>query len=159
MVRPCTHASPRAVHECYPQHSPADFFLRRQLAQAHFEHVDLFLAPSEFLLEKYVQWGIPRSKIRLEDYGRRHGSARDRNGRALETNRFAFFGQFTPFKGADVLLEAMGQCCTRAAHLAARRETSSISRRRFQSVSTPCSHAAAANVSMAGGTCTISCRS
>jgi glycosyltransferase involved in cell wall biosynthesis len=38
--------------------------------------VDLFLAPSHFLLERYVDWGIPREKIRYEEYGRRiiHGS-------------------------------------------------------------------------------------
>ena len=30
----------------------------------------MFLAPSRFLLERYVDWGIPRDRIRFEDYGR-----------------------------------------------------------------------------------------
>ena len=67
----CLEASPRRCHECFPEISPQEFFLRKRFIQSHFEHVDLFLAPSRFLLERYVDWGIPREKIRFEDYGRR----------------------------------------------------------------------------------------
>jgi len=104
---PCTHASPQRCHACYPRHSPADFSLRRQAVQAHFEHVDLFLAPSRFLLDKFVEWGIPPEKIRFEEYGRRRVERVAEIGDRSIRNRLAFFGQFTPFKGADVLLQAM----------------------------------------------------
>jgi glycosyltransferase involved in cell wall biosynthesis len=106
---PCTHASPRRCHECFPKHSPEDFFLRRQIVQSHFEDVDLFLAPSQFLLEKYVEWGLAREKIRFEEYGRKPVPRAAETGDRSRRNRFGFFGQFTPFKGADVLMEAMAR--------------------------------------------------
>ena len=114
---PCSHASPKRCHECYPKIAPEQFFLRKQIVQAHFAQVDLFLAPSEFLLEKYVDWGIPRDKIRLEDYGRRPVTRASEEGDRSKRNRFAFFGQFTPFKGADVLLEAMSLLADSDVHL------------------------------------------
>ena len=66
----CTHASPRRCNECFPAIPPQDFFLRERFIKSHLEHVDMFLAPSQFLLERYVDWGIPRDRIRFEDYGR-----------------------------------------------------------------------------------------
>src|SRR4051794_33903337 len=101
----CTMASPRRCHQCFPQHSPQEFFLRKQLIQSHFDQVDLFIAPSRFLLERYVEWGVPRRKIRFEEHGfvpRRRLASQDR-----ARNRFAFFGVLTPFKGIEVLLKAM----------------------------------------------------
>jgi glycosyltransferase involved in cell wall biosynthesis len=106
---PCTHASPRRCHECYPKHSPEDFWRRTQIVKSHFADVDLFLAPSRCLLEKYVDWGIPREKIRFEEYGRKPVARVAETGDRSKRNRFGFFGQFTPFKGADVLMEAMAQ--------------------------------------------------
>ena len=102
----CTMASPRRCHQCFPQHSPQEFFLRKQLIQSHFDQVDLFIAPSRFLLERYVEWGVPRTRIRYEQHGAtpaRHFESPARSPR----NRFAFFGVLTPFKGIDVLLRAM----------------------------------------------------
>src|SRR3954454_23042100 len=102
----CTHDSPRRCHECFPQHSPGDFFLRKSLIQAHFDQVDTFIAPSRFLLEQYVRWGIPRTRIRYEPHGfapTPRVASEDRERRS----RFAFFGVMTPFKGIDVLLGAM----------------------------------------------------
>ena len=83
--------------------------MRERFIKSHLEHVDMFLAPSQFLLERYVDWGIPRDRIRFEDYGRirenkvvpavaRPGGAR---------NRIGFFGQLNNFKGVNVLLKAM----------------------------------------------------
>ena len=37
----------------------------------YFALVDLFLAPSHFLIERFVDWGLPRARIQYEDYGRR----------------------------------------------------------------------------------------
>jgi glycosyltransferase involved in cell wall biosynthesis len=105
---PCTHASPRRCNECYPKIPAEQFFLRRQIVQSHFAHVDLFLAPSETLREKYIAWGIEPARIRLEDYGRRPVARAVESGDRSKRNRLGFFGQFTPFKGADVLIEAMG---------------------------------------------------
>ena len=67
---PCTHASPRRCHECSPTSRPRTF-LRERFIKAQLDLVDLFIAPSRFLRDRYVDWGIPAEKILVEDYGRR----------------------------------------------------------------------------------------
>jgi glycosyltransferase involved in cell wall biosynthesis len=105
-AEPCMEASPRRCHECFPDISPQDFFMRTRFIQSHLGLVDQFLAPSRFLLERYVDWGIPRDRIRFEDYGRLPTLNGTRT-RARKRNRFAFFGQLSTFKGINVLLRAM----------------------------------------------------
>ena len=103
----CTHASPRRCNQCFPEWSPQHFFLRERLIKAHLSHVDLFLAPSNFLLERYVDWGIPREKIRFEDYGRLPETPAPAQAGERPRNRLGFFGQVSPYKGAEILLAAM----------------------------------------------------
>jgi glycosyltransferase involved in cell wall biosynthesis len=102
----CLEASPRRCAACFPNITPEQFFLRERLTKSHFQHVDLFLAPSRFLMERYIDWGIPRDRIRFEDYGRLARRAPP-SGPDRPRNRFGYFGQFTPYKGATVALEAM----------------------------------------------------
>jgi glycosyltransferase involved in cell wall biosynthesis len=107
--RLCREASPRRCHECYPQHSQQLFFMRERFVKSQLALVDRFIAPSHFLRQRYIEWGIPPDRIMFEDYGRLpvEPVTDDRGGEDRPRNRFAFFGQFTPFKGADLLLEAM----------------------------------------------------
>jgi glycosyltransferase involved in cell wall biosynthesis len=112
----CLEASPRRCHECFPQITQQTFFMRERFIKSHLSLVDQFIAPSRFLMERYVDWGIPRDRIMFEDYGRlpvtpapeRRGDAPAGRTRATrKRNRFSFFGQLTQYKGPDVLLEAM----------------------------------------------------
>jgi glycosyltransferase involved in cell wall biosynthesis len=105
-AEPCMEASPRRCHECFPDISPQDFFMRKRFIESHLALVDQFLAPSRFLLERYVDWGIPRERIRFEDYGRLP-TPNGTRPRPRKRNRFAFFGQLSMFKGINVLLRAM----------------------------------------------------
>jgi glycosyltransferase involved in cell wall biosynthesis len=102
----CQEASPRRCHECFPDVSPQTFFMRERFIKSHLKLVDLFIAPSEYVRDRYVDWGIPAERIVVEPYAL---AARDRpiEEPRTERNRFAFFGQFTPYKGTDVMLEAM----------------------------------------------------
>ena len=106
----CRQESPIRCHECFPHVSPQDFFLRKRFIQAHLEYVDLFLAPSRFLLGRYVDWGLPAEKIRHEEHGfaepAQIAGARETSSMAPRT-RLAFFGQLSHPKGINVLLEAM----------------------------------------------------
>ncbi|MDX6555993.1 MAG: hypothetical protein QOD86_2188 [Miltoncostaeaceae bacterium] len=104
--RPCLEESPRRCHECFPDVSRQAFFLRKLFVQSQFALVDQFIAPSRFLMERYLDWGVPPERIRFEEYGRRPmaGSAEPPRERR---DRFGFFGQLNPFKGIDVLLRAM----------------------------------------------------
>jgi glycosyltransferase involved in cell wall biosynthesis len=102
----CLEASPRRCNECFPQTSHQDFFLRERFIKSHFSEVDLFIAPSRFLLERYVDWGISRERIRHVDHGFPPVTRLD-DGEPRPRTNFAFFGVLTPFKGINVLVRAM----------------------------------------------------
>jgi glycosyltransferase involved in cell wall biosynthesis len=104
---PCDHASPQRCHRCFPKISADMFFLRERYVKAALEHVDLFVAPSRHLRERYVQWGLPPEKVLFEDYGRLPLDAPRDPPDAGRRRRIGFFGQATRFKGIDLLLEAM----------------------------------------------------
>jgi glycosyltransferase involved in cell wall biosynthesis len=104
--KPCMEESPRRCHECFPEISPQTFFMRKRFIQSHMSLVDRFFAPSHFLRDRYIDWGIPPEKILFEDYGRLPVSpAPAPDGR--KRNRLAFFGQLSFFKGINILLKAM----------------------------------------------------
>lgn len=113
----CQRGSPALCHACLPRHAPAELFLREHYLKSVFSAVDLFVAPSAFLKQRYVDWGLPAERIEVLEngqvHGRVHAEARRTAGwRATSEegqrprSRFAYFGQITPFKGLDVLLEA-----------------------------------------------------
>src|SRR3954451_18854764 len=103
----CFEASPRRCNECFPEWTPQWFFLRERLIKAHLANVDVFLCPSKFLLERYVDWGIPREKLRFEDYGRFSQAPVEAPPEERRRTRLGFFGQLNPYKGVESLLEAM----------------------------------------------------
>ena len=110
--RPCLTASPLRCHECFPSISPQTFFMRTRLIKSHLDMVDRFIAPSRFLMERFVDWGIPRERMICEDYGRSIRSARTEVRLHTEPprrwpDRFGYFGQLSAFKGVTVALEAM----------------------------------------------------
>lgn len=107
----CNRATPAECAACFPEYSPQDFFLRKQFIQSYFEIVDQFISPSEFLKNRYVEWGLPESKIKVIENidGRPVEQATNRptlNDPSQEKIRFAFFGQINWFKGVDVLIDA-----------------------------------------------------
>jgi glycosyltransferase involved in cell wall biosynthesis len=103
----CSEASPRRCNECFPEWTPQFFFLRERLIKAHLSSVDLFLCPSNFLLERYVDWGIPREKLLFEDYGRFPQPRFEAPIESRPRTRLGFFGQMNPYKGIEALLGAM----------------------------------------------------
>ncbi|MGH2978158.1 MAG: glycosyltransferase family 4 protein [Solirubrobacterales bacterium] len=103
----CDHDSPRRCHECFPRIPQQTFFMRKRFIQSQLAAVDLFVTPSAWALEQYVRWGIPRERIVHEPHGFVPAHPLPERKRAGARDRFGFFGQFTQFKGADVLLEAL----------------------------------------------------
>ncbi len=104
--KPCREESPRRCHECFPEVSPQAFFMRKRFIQSQLSLVNRFLAPSNFLRDRFVDWGLPPEKVAFEEYGRLPVTAapvRDRRQR----NRLLFIGQLSYFKGVNVLLKAM----------------------------------------------------
>ncbi|MCP5361885.1 MAG: glycosyltransferase family 4 protein [Hyphomicrobiales bacterium] len=107
----CEKASPAACHQCFPGIDAPLFKLREQFIKTHFDLVDQFIAPSRFLAQRYIEWGLPEDRIVVLPNGiQLQARAPHRTLHPKEKrNRFAFFGQITPYKGVDVLLEAASE--------------------------------------------------
>ena len=103
----CMESSPRRCHECFPAYTPQAFFMRKRFALSQFALVDRFLAPSHFLRQRYIDWGLPADAIEFEEYGRHVPASAPQRDADGPRNRIGFFGQFTFFKGPQVLLKAM----------------------------------------------------
>jgi glycosyltransferase involved in cell wall biosynthesis len=104
----CQEESPRRCHECFTSVSPQTFFMRKRFIQSHLALVDRFIAPTEYVRDRYVDWGLPADRVVVEPQGIIPATDRradQDDGRPR--NRFGYFGQLNPYKGADVLLEAM----------------------------------------------------
>lgn len=103
----CPNSSPDQCVSCYPDRSVNDFALRRRGFRRAFSLVDHFVAPSDDLRRRYVEWGIPEDKITAIPNG--HNRQRPKGWSPSPTpgrNVFGFFGQFVDAKGVDVLLRA-----------------------------------------------------
>ena len=103
----CREPGPRRCHECFPEVSQQSFFMRERFIKSHLDVVDLFLTGSTYALERYVDWGIPESKIRHIPYSLPPAKLQAATDERTTRNRFGFFGQFTQYKGVDVLLRAV----------------------------------------------------
>jgi glycosyltransferase involved in cell wall biosynthesis len=104
----CYKANENDCHDCYPQHSPGDHFLRKQYVLDQFSHVDSFVSPSQFLADRYIDWGLDEDKIHvIENVLPPTSKLAPRVlAEGEKRTRFAFFGQVNPYKGIDILLEA-----------------------------------------------------
>lgn len=105
----CNRESLDDCQRCFPQKTIEDFWLRKHRFQKYFALVDGFVSPSEFLRERYLQWGIEPSKIVVIENGQAPEEPlppRELNGRGTR-NRLGFFGQINPFKGLDIVLKAL----------------------------------------------------
>ena len=114
-----TKLKPLAIWGLYPLHSFL-FFLRTAFLRRMLKQVDLIIAPSNFLRDKFIQHGVSEERIIFSDYGLKSPNAnfgtrklRSRNG----TRRFAFIGSIMPHKGVHVLVEAFNQLNGRSAEL------------------------------------------
>ena len=104
----CAVASPQDCNRCFTDVAPAEFLLRRLFIESHFEKIDLFIAPSRFLRQRYIDWGLPEGKIAYLENGTPNFIAPPPRPRVEGEGRgvFAFFGQISPYKGLMDLLKA-----------------------------------------------------
>ncbi len=105
----CYHESLEDCSNCFPERTPQDFWLRKHYIQKHFEFADAFVSPSEFLRQRYIEWGIPAEHIVVIENGQPSPpalKAAASPGTRLRA-RFGFFGQITEYKGVEILLQAL----------------------------------------------------
>lgn len=106
----CRAADDAHCARCFPDYAADAFRARRLHIQSLLQHVDRFIAPSWFLRDRYVGWGLQPEKISVLDNvsvdlptpSDEIRTARNRAPRC----KFAFFGQVTPYKGLLILLHA-----------------------------------------------------
>ncbi|MFS2013039.1 glycosyltransferase family 4 protein [Azospirillum sp. CT11-132] len=107
----CSKASPDACHRCFPDRPADQFLLREKHIKAMFGLVDRFLAPSRFLRDRYVAWGLDPARIEVMANSRpsvEPAPARDLAPGAVR-DAFAYFGNLNPFKGVTVALDAVAR--------------------------------------------------
>lgn len=107
----CRRSSPAECHVCMPGKTPQDFFLRELYIKSFFALVDQFVSPSQFLKQRYVAWGLPAERIEVIENGlpAEPAAAVRPLAEGERRSRFGFFGQITPFKGLEVLLDAFSR--------------------------------------------------
>ncbi|MBV9828354.1 MAG: glycosyltransferase family 4 protein, partial [Alphaproteobacteria bacterium] len=105
----CHISSPHDCARCFRDIGAANFFLRESFIKSHFEKVDLFISPSEFLRQRYIVWGLPAWQVITLDNGTepvRPAPAPRPLATGERRGAFGFFGQITPYKGLITLLTA-----------------------------------------------------
>lgn len=105
----CSQATDDDCHGCFPAISAEEFWLRKHYFTSYFDLVDQFIAPSEFLRQRYIAWGLEPERIVVIENGQTDEPPLPPRPLAEgETrNRFGYFGQINPFKGLTVVLEAL----------------------------------------------------
>jgi len=105
----CSSASPAKCHECFPQISSALFKMREIFIKTHFSLVDFFVSPSNMLAERFIEWGLPKEKVCVIQNGTEAGGIAPHRAitKTESRNRFAFFGQISPYKGTTLILDAV----------------------------------------------------
>lgn len=114
----------RSVHGLYSRAFLAAQPAARGQVRARMEHVhdmcrlvDRFVAPSRFLRDRFVEFGVPRERIELSPYGFDTGSFHHPRRADDGTVRFGYLGTWIPPKGLHVLIDAFNRIADERIHL------------------------------------------
>ena len=108
----CRRASPAECGVCFPNIPASTLHKRELFIKTLFDEVDMFVSPSRFLIDRYVDWGIDAGRLTFLENGLEIAEvapARPLAGGKGRRNRFAYFGQLNQFKGIKVLVEAVAR--------------------------------------------------
>ncbi len=102
----CRQPSPDACHRCLPETAATRHALRRLRLNNLLSLVDQFIAPSAFLRERYVDWGLGAERIQVIANAVPAEDAPIPSGGFRQRRTFGVFGNIAPHKGTLVALEA-----------------------------------------------------
>ena len=106
----CHGASPDRCHACFKDIALEKFVLRERHLKSLLSVVDGYVAPSAFLKQRYVEWGLPEESISLIPNGQPERiPAAPVEAHQRRKPVFGYFGNLNPWKGGIVLLEAAKQ--------------------------------------------------
>ncbi|RDJ22153.1 glycosyltransferase [Bosea caraganae] len=106
----CYRSSPTDCNACFPEISPARFLARETFIKGMLNLADHFVSPSRFLAERFQDWGLAADRFSVIENGidvPHVAPPRPLPDAKARRSRFAYFGQLTPYKGADVLIDAV----------------------------------------------------
>jgi glycosyltransferase involved in cell wall biosynthesis len=113
----CPAATPDRCHRCVPDIAAARHALRKAHLQAVLAQVDLMVAPSRFLRDRFVAWGVDAARIRVIGNAVPLLAAANNAPPRHRRNRFAMFGNMSRHKGVLVALDAAARCKAAGADL------------------------------------------
>ncbi|MEZ0168735.1 glycosyltransferase family 4 protein [Microvirga sp. TS319] len=103
----CDRATPGRCSSCFPDIAADRFLLREQFVKTLFGQVDRFIAPSRFIKDRFVAWGLPADGIEVVANGRPAvDPAPHRLSQDGRRPVFGYFGNLNPWKGVLSLLKA-----------------------------------------------------
>lgn len=82
---------------------------RQKRIKELLESIRVFFAPSEFIRDRFIEFGIPPAKIRLSRYGLDMARFSDTQKTRSYGPRFGFIGTLLPAKGAHTLIRAFSR--------------------------------------------------
>lgn len=105
----CHQASAFDCAICFPARMKAAFESRKTQFLRSLSAFDVVISPSEFLARRFSDWGLESEIHILENFCPPSINTAETDFGYL-VDRFAFFGQITPFKGVDIFLSAALVC-------------------------------------------------
>jgi glycosyltransferase involved in cell wall biosynthesis len=104
----CNGPDPEACNQCLGDQARDSLAIRVLRVQRLFGVIDQFIAPSFFLKQRYLHWGLPAHRISVVENLPAVHSGNDRLPRVWDgLLRLGYCGQVNPWKGLDLILEAV----------------------------------------------------
>lgn len=105
----CDGPDAEACAACVGQEHRADLVIRNLRLQRMFACIDHFLSPSLFLKQRHVAWGMDPQRISVVENlpAERPAFLSARTTDARKELVLGFFGQINPWKGVDLIIEAV----------------------------------------------------
>jgi glycosyltransferase involved in cell wall biosynthesis len=124
----CSKNDPFLCENCYSLGGELKYAMRQQFIANIIQVVDRFISPSDYLVSRFLEWGLAEGKImkinngrnipnnsipnELEDAGKEltfksKNSYKNSNKNRSKIVSFAFFGQLMSVKGIFLLLDAL----------------------------------------------------
>jgi glycosyltransferase involved in cell wall biosynthesis len=103
----CYKSSQRACNACFPDISQSDFFLRELYIRRCLALADRFIAPSRFLAERLIAWGLLEHRVSIIENVIPLPSTPSMppSADANAPLQIGFFGQISRLKGINVVLD------------------------------------------------------
>lgn len=107
----CPGPQPKRCATCFPHLSEEQHFMRTLSIKASFSWVDAFISPSDFLRQKYAEWGLPMSAVKVIENPLPHIRSAQLGPKpapkAGEPWVLGYFGQINYYKGLDIILDGL----------------------------------------------------